>query len=467
MVVRNGGRSVLGLSRISVVAGAPIRKTMLNRVQSFVYCIAIAAVAAVALLYARPETSDVNLLWGAALFVALGGIATLFRYQFSKQAFGSIAFLPFLVAVTLHPAWSTALLVGFATALGEWTQKKRNLKRVFNTAQYTLAASISVYTFVALGGKSLVVDEQFRLLPLASAVMSFLLVNSLSVAAAVGLSEGRGVFSVWRTNNEKLITFDVLTIPVVYCCALAFTHFGFIGFLVVSINLLGARQFFSANRHLEQTNRELLEVMVANIEAQDPYTSGHSMRVRRIAKIIASAYGLPARQIERIGIAALLHDVGKGDRIFFEILKKPGRLTQEERAIMELHPVKSADIVARVTQLADIVPSVRHHHENFDGTGYPDRLAGNAIPIGSRIIMLADTIDAMTTDRPYRKALGIDVVQAELINYRGTQFDPEICDALLKSPQFYRIFDTQDSGKLQTVTQIFDRIRKPRTPVTV
>lgn len=440
---------------------------MRNRVRIFVYCIASAAIVAVALQYATSTSSDAALSWGAALFVALGGVATLFRYQFSKQAFGSIAFLPFLVAVTLDPSWSTALLVGFATGIGEWTQKKLNLKRVFNTAQYTLAASISGLVYGSLGGESLVVDETFRLLPLACAVLSFLLVNSLSVAAAVGLSESRNFLSVWKSNNKKLITFDVLTIPVVYCCALAFTHFGFVGFLVVSINLLGARQFFSANRLLEQTNRELLEVMVANVEAQDPYTSGHSMRVRRIAKIIATAYGLSARQIERIGIAALLHDVGKGDSIFFAILKKPGKLTTEERAIMELHPVKSADIVARVTQLADIVPDVRHHHENFNGTGYPDGLVGSAIPIGSRIIMFADTIDAMTTDRPYRKALGADVVHQELLKHRGTQFDPDICDALLRSPQYKRIFDGQESGRLQTVTQIFDRIRKPRTPVEV
>lgn len=440
---------------------------MRERIQYFVYGVAAAALVAVALLYARSTPASFAQLSGAAMFVALGAVATLFRYQFSKQAFGSIAFLPFLVAVTLHPSWSTALMIGAATAIGEFSQKKQNLKRIFNTSQYSLAGSISVLVFGFLGGESLVQNEEFRLLPLAGAVISFLLTNSLSVAAAVGLSENRNLFSVWKSNTQKLITFDLLTIPVVYCCALAYTHFGFIGFLVVSINLLGARQFFSTNRHLEQTNEELLEVMVASIEAQDPYTSGHSMRVRRIAKIIGTALGLPARQVERIGIAALLHDVGKIDHIFYPILKKPGALTPEERAIMELHPVKSADLVARVTQLADIVPAVRHHHENYDGTGYPDQLVGAAIPLGSRIIMFADTIDAMTTDRPYRKALGPEVVRSELIKYRGTQFDPEVCDVLLDSPHFARIFDSKDSGRLQSVTQVFDRIRKPKTPVTV
>ena len=105
------------------------------------------------------------------------------------------------------------------------------------------------------------------------------------------------------------------------------------------------------------------------------------------------------------------------------------------------------------------------HHENWDGTGYPDRLAGKAIPLGSRIIMFADTIDAMTTDRPYRKALGEAEVRAELLKHRGTQFDPNIFDVLTDSIQFARLFDKADSGKVASLTQIFDRVRKrSRTP---
>lgn len=132
---------------------------------------------------------------------------------------------------------------------------------------------------------------------------------------------------------------------------------------------------------------------------------------------------------------------------------------------MELHPVKSAELVAKISELQDIVPAVRHHHENWDGTGYPDRLKGREIPLASRIIMFADTIDAMTTDRPYRKALGETEVRAELAKFRGTQFDPDICDALLQSPDFNRLFDYSDSGKILSLTQMMESIRKKvRTP---
>jgi HD-GYP domain-containing protein (c-di-GMP phosphodiesterase class II) len=107
---------------------------------------------------------------------------------------------------------------------------------------------------------------------------------------------------------------------------------------------------------------------------------------------------------------------------------------------MQTHPIKSAELVATVSHLKDIVAPVRHHHENWDGTGYPDGLAGEDIPLAARIVLFADTIDAMTTDRPYRKALGEAQVRAELAKCRGKQFDPAICDKLLASPMFGLLF---------------------------
>jgi HD-GYP domain-containing protein (c-di-GMP phosphodiesterase class II) len=182
--------------------------------------------------------------------------------------------------------------------------------------------------------------------------------------------------------------------------------------------------------------------------------------VSRYSRIIAQVIGLGPKDIDRISTAALLHDVGKIHEIFAPILSKPGRLTPEERAIMELHPIKSAELVAKISDLQDIIPAVRHHHENWDGTGYPDRLEGRDIPLGSRIIMFADTIDAMTTDRPYRKALGEAEVRSELRKFRGMQFDPNICDALVASPTCARIYDQNDSGRVQSLTQIFELVRR-------
>jgi HD-GYP domain-containing protein (c-di-GMP phosphodiesterase class II) len=151
--------------------------------------------------------------------------------------------------------------------------------------------------------------------------------------------------------------------------------------------------------------------------------------------------GLKEKQVERVAVAALLHDVGKIHEVFAPILSKPGRLTAEENAIMQTHPIKSEELVRTVSQLKDVVAPIRHHHENWDGTGYPDGLVGESIPIASRIIMFADTIDAMTTDRPYRAALTETQVRGEFVKLRGRQFDPGICDILLASPLYPKLFD--------------------------
>jgi putative nucleotidyltransferase with HDIG domain len=173
---------------------------------------------------------------------------------------------------------------------------------------------------------------------------------------------------------------------------------------------------------------------------RDPYTSGHSQRVAEYSRIIARAIGLSAREVERVGVAALLHDVGKIDQRFADILQKPGRLTEEERLVIEEHPVRSAELVAMVSGLQDLVKPVRHHHERWDGGGYPDGIAGEDIPLTARIIVFADTIDAMTSDRPYRPALGPADVRRELVKHRGKQFDPYICDRLLASDLYAQIF---------------------------
>jgi HD-GYP domain-containing protein (c-di-GMP phosphodiesterase class II) len=206
------------------------------------------------------------------------------------------------------------------------------------------------------------------------------------------------------------------------------------------IPLLGARQLYKTNWQLEKTNQELLELMVAAIEARDPYTSGHSRRVAENARLISRALGLREREIDRIVVAALLHDVGKIHEVFGALLSKPGKLTAEEHAVMRTHPIKSEELARNVSSLKDILPAIRHHHENWDGSGYPDGLFGSAIPLASRIIMFADTIDAMTTDRPYRAALDEKAVRAELERHRGKQFDPKLYDTLIASPLFSVLF---------------------------
>jgi diguanylate cyclase (GGDEF)-like protein len=173
-----------------------------------------------------------------------------------------------------------------------------------------------------------------------------------------------------------------------------------------------------------------VQALAAAIDARDDYTHGHAEQVVKLATSVALLLGHPRETVERIGHAALLHDVGKL-AIPYEILRKAGSLDDAEWHTMSQHPVIGEGILRRIPQLAPLAPIVRHEHEHWDGSGYPDGLAGAQIPIGSRIILACDAYVAMITRRPYRRALGRADAVAQLRARSGTQFDPTVVEALL------------------------------------
>ena len=174
-----------------------------------------------------------------------------------------------------------------------------------------------------------------------------------------------------------------------------------------------------------------VKALAAAIDARDHYTHDHSEEVVALATELATSLGLPGREIERVRTGALLHDVGKV-AIANEILYKPGRLTREEWEIMRRHPVIGERILRRTPELEDIAPLVRHEHEHWDGSGYPDGMSGTDIPMGSRIILACDAYNAMITRRPYRDPMTREAAIAELERCSGTQFDPTVVEALVR-----------------------------------
>jgi putative nucleotidyltransferase with HDIG domain len=175
----------------------------------------------------------------------------------------------------------------------------------------------------------------------------------------------------------------------------------------------------------------VIEALATALVERDRYTGEHSVFVVEMAKTVAAALGLDEVEIERIGHAALLHDIGKvgmPDRV----LHKPGPLAGEEWDVMREHPVIGERILRSIPGMGSVARIVRHEHERFDGTGYPDRLAGEEIPLGSRIILACDAYHAMTSDRPYRPAMAHQDAIAELVRCAGTQFDPRVVSALVK-----------------------------------
>ncbi|HAW60705.1 MAG TPA: hypothetical protein DCW86_04470, partial [Actinobacteria bacterium] len=189
---------------------------------------------------------------------------------------------------------------------------------------------------------------------------------------------------------------------------------------------------------LEELYLATVKAFVAAIEAKDPYTRGHSERVTTFSLAMAEELGLSGKDMENIRTAALLHDVGKIG-IKEEILNKTTSLSREEYGVVKMHPLIATKIVEQIPLLADVIPIIAHHHERYDGNGYLDGLKGEEIPLGARILAVADAFDAMISERPYRSALSFAEAIGELRRNAGSQFDPRIADAfceVLEKPQF-------------------------------
>jgi putative two-component system response regulator len=197
------------------------------------------------------------------------------------------------------------------------------------------------------------------------------------------------------------------------------------------------RKVEERTRELAQKNEELqrlfisaIESIVLTLQAKDEYTEDHSRRVSAHASAIAKELSLPEEEVENIRLAALLHDIGKvGTKE--SILNKPGRLTDEEGDHIRSHPLIAASILEPITPLRDVITYIKHVHEWYDGSGYPDGLKADAIPLGARIISVADVFDAMTSPRPYRAAIGAKAVLDHIKEEAGRQFDPVVVEAFL------------------------------------
>jgi len=192
-------------------------------------------------------------------------------------------------------------------------------------------------------------------------------------------------------------------------------------------------EFVDKLKDAAEENRELfmgsIRMLAAAIDEKDPYTRGHSGRVAKYSLILGDGLGLSAEELDRLRISALLHDVGKigvDDRV----LKKPGKLTDEEFDLMKQHTVKGANIMRPVAQLKDVLPGIELHHERLDGQGYPYGLQGDQIPMMARIIAVADTLDAITTNRPYQSAMDLEYALNRIRSLSVTRFDPQVVGAL-------------------------------------
>lgn len=413
----------------------------------FVGAVAVLAATLTFLVFRSEPSIPPGALAALGLLGLLALAGEAWSFLLPRSATTSIAFIPYTAMVFVVPHWTTVAAVGALRVIEHSYRRRSILKGGFNVAQFVATFAGAILAYRALGGSSFAVGSP-EIASVTSAngwaafgaYASSLVINMLLMSTVITLTSDRPMSEVWRENYLPSLGIDILAAPIIFMFAYVFAVFGPVAAAAVWVPILLFRYAAKTTVDLAQTNRELLELMIKSIEARDSYTSGHSRRVQHYATLIARSLMLSEAEVGKIGTAALLHDVGKIYEKYGPILRKSEKLTSEEWVIMKEHPVDGANLVATMTRLTEFVPAVRHHHENWNGTGYPDGLAGEHIPLASRVIMFADTIDAMTTERPYRGPLTERDVRAEIVRKRGAQFDPTIVDALLSSHVWSQLF---------------------------
>jgi len=405
----------------------------------------------VAVTFVQQPADIVALLTLAALVA--GGQALAFQAEAGAVSVGAVGALAGAALI----GSGAAVVLAFAAVLADVVIRRPPVyTSIYNLGVLT-ASGLAAAFVLSFGPGSVPTVRTVAFGVAAGAV--YYLVNTSLLTLAIAAEEGRALLEVWRKSFAWLLPHYLAYGAVGAIVAIAYeeVHVYALALFLVPLVLMRATQLGQirssreanarlrdaagtihrqnvsleeANRLLRARSTDALEGLSATVDARDAYTAGHSRRVRVIALRIGEEIGLSQGELEMLTYAALFHDIGK-IAVPDAILMKPGALSVAERAVMQIHADEGAEIVSRLGFLADAVPAIRHHHENFDGTGYPAGLANVEIPLGARIIHVADALDAMMNERVYRPGRSLDGALAELGRRAGTQFCPRCVDAAI------------------------------------
>jgi len=363
-----------------------------------------------------------------ALFCALAALAENWDIPLSSNSRMSLSFTVHLSAGILFGPLAAAgiALVGILVTDG-LVHRTGPLYMVFNVAQMATAAMLASMTFMALGG-SPQVDLLHDALPVVAASLVYLAVNNTLVTIALALT-GRKFTQEWVESSRDILLPYMSMGPLGALVAHTYvtTPWSLLYYIPLVLVIYNGFRLYVTLQH--ETDHALV-ALADSIDKRDQYTYQHSMRVARLCGEIAEAMGLTPRDVDLLVAAARVHDLGKiatDNRVLF----KRSSLTPDERALIQAHSAEGGELAGRFSMFRQGRRFIRYHHERWDGKGYPDGLAGEDIPLGARIIAVADSYDAMTSDRPYRKALPHEVALIELQRSAGAQFDPVIVTAFL------------------------------------
>lgn len=335
--------------------------------------------------------------------------------------------------VLFEPIWASTAAFA-ATLISEIVvQQRKPLKALFNGVQTAISVLAGAMTFGVLSGAHELRGSLLFFAAFGLAALVYWLSNTWLVSLGAALIYREAPHRFWQRNFQWAFVYELMSAPIALAVAFAYQELWLIGLVLVMLPIMMVRVAYSQYLQLKQTYRETVRTLIKIIEMHDSYTAGHSDRVATYSRQLCEALRLSPTETEKIELAAYLHDLGKIHLDLSGIVRKAGKLTEEERRLVRLHSVVSADLANQVTYFrGEIEAMIRHHHENWDGSGYPHGLQGEQIPLGSRIILLADAFDAMTTSRVYRRALDLDKVKAEFSKFSGSQFDPSLVPLFLE-----------------------------------
>jgi putative nucleotidyltransferase with HDIG domain len=378
-----------------------------------------------------------------ALLTLVSGTATIKLPGVPAHISISESFL-FTAVLLFGPAAGIATVVCDAIIASVRTQKRSVVRTLFNIAAPALSLWVASHLFYIPPLVRQDAPAQIGAIigPLLLLTVVYFCLNSGMIAVAIGFQKMISPFGVWRDHLMWLSLnyfggASVAALLVVYTREVNWTY------LTVTLPLLlilymtfrtSMARVADANRHVEEVNALYLatvQTLAAAIDAKDQVTHGHIRRVQRYAVELAKAIGVRNElQLKAIQAAAVLHDTGK-IAVPEAILNKPGPLNPDEFAVMKQHASVGADIISSINFPYPVEPIVRHHHENWNGMGYPSGLIGTEIPIGARILAVVDCFDALTSDRPYRARMGDAEALAIITERRGTMYDPLVVDTFL------------------------------------
>ncbi len=396
--------------------------------------------------------------WSVAALCVIAAISERGLVRLTSTTSQSISILPTLFAAVVFGPLA-GMLVGAASLAGELAQPP-HLKWVTYTSSRAIsgaATGLAASYCLSLSSNDLV---GIAIATLVGAIVA----EVLDVFFAAIAAHVRGTRSPWeliRTDAPMMVSSVPLYAPLVTGLAIAYRDISPLSLLMFFVPALAAQRLFalyqeqrrladdllSVNERLERANLSFATALVATLDARDRYTAGHSAAVAIYSRDIAKRMGLSQAQQQLVHLCGLVHDIGKIG-LPAGLLEKPGALTLEERRLMETHSEIGEHILSKVDDYAEIAAIVRHHHERFDGNGYPDGFAIDEIPLLSRVIAVADAYNAMTSDRPYREAMPSRVARLRLAQAVETQFDTSVVAAfeaiLAGATEDYRLGKSAD-----------------------